>query len=76
MIGKASDELIAEATQSGESIVIPQARFAKASSLLEVINRQAQENVEASTETAQLLAEANEQLKVIAVLNLLDFVFA
>lgn len=67
MIGKASDELLAEATQSGESIVIPQARFARASSLLEDINRQAQENVEASAETAQLLAEANEQLKVIEV---------
>lgn len=67
MIGKASDELLAEATHSGESIIIPQARFIKASSLLEDINKQAEENVAVSSETAQLLAEANEQLKVIEV---------
>ncbi len=67
MIGHATTELFAEAITTDNSVVIPKKRFDKAEALLKDINKQAEVNVEVSAQTAQLLAEANEQLKVIEV---------
>lgn len=60
-------ELSAEITQHGENIVIPKQRYTAAASMLSDIDRSAAENIQLSQQTAQLLAEANEQLKVIEV---------
>ena len=67
MIETATSELSAEVISDGGKVIIPQTRFEKAASLLQDINKQAEENVAVSSQTAQLLAEANEQLKVIEV---------
>lgn len=67
MIETATSELSAEVVSDGGKVIIPQTRFEKAASLLQDINKQAEENVAVSSQTAQLLAEANEQLKVIEV---------
>lgn len=67
MIGRAADELSAEITTDGSNVIIPQKRFNNAESLLRDINAQAAEALNATTQTAQLLAEANEQLKVIEI---------
>lgn len=67
MVECATKELSVEKTADGENVIIPQTRFEKAATLLKEINEQAEDNVEVSTQTARLLAEANEQLKVIEV---------
>ena len=67
LIHRIGVELSAEITQHGENIVIPKQRYAAAASMLSDIDRSAAENVQLSHQTAQLLAEANEQLKVIEV---------
>lgn len=67
MIGNVTNELFSEAVFTDKGVVIPQKRFDKAEALLNDVNKQATENVEVSVQTAELLAEANEQLKVIEV---------
>ncbi len=60
-------ELSAEVVQHGDSIVIPKQRYTTAASMLNDIDQNATESLHLSQQTAQLLAEANEQLKVIEV---------
>lgn len=67
LIQKIGQELSAEIAQSGENVVIPKRRYNAAALILEDINHSIEENVQLSQQTAQLLAEANEQLKVIEV---------
>lgn len=67
LLYRVNDELKAEVTQSGDTIVIPKQRYAAVSTILDQITKTSEENVQLSHQTAELLAEANEQLKVIEV---------
>ena len=67
LIHRIGVELSAEVTQHGDNVVIPKHRYTAAASMLSDIDRNAAENVQLTQQTAQLLAEANEQLKVIEV---------
>lgn len=67
LIHKVNEVLSAEVVHEGEHVVIPKQRYSAVASLLGDIDRTASESLHLSKQTAQILVEANEQMKVVEV---------